>query len=150
MGLLDRTMATLLRLREAARDDRRAELAEALRAHDIVSTWIDQVNRELEDLRGSCRQAAGPGTVDVDHLAASQRYELLLKAKRQQLQTQQQRLVPEIERRRQALVHANREVRVLEKLRENQHDRYREEENRRQIKILDEVAQVRVFKEDDP
>ncbi len=144
------TMATLLRLREAARDDRRAELAEALRAHDTVCTWIDQVNRELEELRSTCRQAAGPGTVDVDHLTESQRYEILLKAKRQQFQGQKERLAPEIERRRQALVHANRDVRVLEKLRENQRDRYREEENRRQIKILDEVAQVRVLKEDDP
>jgi flagellar export protein FliJ len=143
-------MATLLRLREAARDDRRAELAEALRAHDTICTWIDQVNRELEDLRSTCRRVAGPGTVDVDLLTTAQRYELLLKAKRQQLQGQKERLMPEIERRRQALVHANRDVRVLEKLRENQHDRYREEENRRQIKILDEVAQVHSLKEDDP
>jgi flagellar export protein FliJ len=143
------SMATLLRLREAARDDRRAELAEALRAHETLGQWIDQANREVDRLHGACRQVAGPGTVDVDRLAAAQRYELLLRAKLQQLHAQRERLTPEIERRRQALVHANRDVRVLEKLRENQHQRYQAEGERRQVRILDEVAQMRALGEDD-
>jgi flagellar export protein FliJ len=144
------SMATLLRLREAARDDRRAELAEALRAHETLCLWVDQANAELERLHGACRQAAGPGTVDVDRLAAAQRYELLLRAKLQQLHAQREQLAPEIERRRQALVYANRDVRVLEKLRDHQHQRHEAEAERRQVKVLDEVAQVRALREDEP
>jgi flagellar protein FliJ len=53
---------------------------------------------------------------------------------------QRKQLAVEIERRREALLAANREVRVLEKLRDHQMERYREEENRRDIKRLDEVA----------
>ena len=46
-------------------------------------------------------------------------------------------------------MHANRDVRVLEKLRENQHQRYQAEGERRQVRILDEVAQMRALGEDD-
>jgi flagellar export protein FliJ len=143
-------MATLLRLREATRDDRRVELAEALRAHETLCEWIDQANREVHRLQGECRQAAGPGMVDVDRLAAAQCYEIALRARMQQLHAQRERLAPEIERRRQAVVFANRDVRVLEKLRENQQQRYQAEDQRRQVKILDEVAQIRALREDDP
>jgi flagellar FliJ protein len=141
------SMATLLRLREAARDDRRAELAEALRAHDTLGLWIERAQAEVEQLHGACRRAAGPGPVDVDRLAAAQRYELLLRAKLRQLHAQRDQLAPEIERRRQALVYADRDVRVLEKLRENQHQRHQADAERQQVKLLDEVAQLQALKE---
>ena len=47
----------------------------------------------------------------------------------------------ELRRRQQALVEANREVRVLELLREKQWTRHRDEEARQEMKQLDEVAQ---------
>jgi flagellar export protein FliJ len=53
----------------------------------------------------------------------------------------------EIERRREVLVEADRDVRVLEKLREKQTERHRYEENRREIRQLDEVAQLRATRE---
>jgi flagellar FliJ protein len=46
----------------------------------------------------------------------------------------------EIEKRREALVDADRDVRSLEQLREAQLERHREEQERRQMKVLDEVA----------
>ena len=46
----------------------------------------------------------------------------------------------EVDRRRQALVEANRSVRVLELLRDRQLEQHREREKLRQIKELDEVA----------
>ena len=73
----------------------------------------------------------------------SQRYEVTLRAYEKQTLAQRERLAVEIERRREALLAANREVRVLEKLREHQIERHREEENRRDIKRLDEIAQQR-------
>ena len=55
----------------------------------------------------------------------------------------------EIERRGEALVDANRQVRVLETLRQKQLDRHRQGENRQEIKQLDETAGRRTPKEDD-
>jgi flagellar protein FliJ len=140
-------LATLLRLREAARDERRAELAEAYRVDDVLQQRLEGVGDELDCLRELCRRCAGPGAVDVDRLVESQRYELSLKSQQRELQMQRQSVTAEIERRRLALVEANREVRVLENLREKQAARDRQEQNRREIKQLDEVSQRRVARE---
>ncbi|MCC6125577.1 MAG: flagellar export protein FliJ [Pirellulales bacterium] len=136
-------LATLLKLREAARDERQAELSEAYRADDILNERLRQIHDELAALSVGCRKAAGPGAVNIDLLIESQRYEVTLRVYEKQTRAQRERLALEIERRREALLAANREVKVLEKLREQQLERHREEENRRDVKRLDEVAQRR-------
>ena len=141
-------LATLLRLREAARDERRMELAEAYRLDDLLQERFDHVSGQLLGLRDQCRRAAGPGPVDVDQLVEAQRYELALRAQQMQLEQQRESVAAEIERRRRAMVEANRDVRVLEMLRENQARRHRREEGRREIKQLDEVAGRRAAREE--
>jgi len=141
-------LATLLRLRETARDQRREELAEAYRADDLLREQLARTEQEIGWLRGQCRRAAAPGTVNVDQLVEAQRYEVVLKARQKQLQGQREQIGAEIERRRQALVVANRNVRVLEKLREHQARRHREVENRREIKQLDEAAGLLAVREE--
>lgn len=133
-------LATLLRLREETRDQRRAELAEAYHADDLLRQQIQEADEAISELLDQCRKAAGPGVVDIDRLVAAGRYELTLRAQQKELAGQRERVVAEIQRRRQTLVEANREVRVLEKLREKQARRYREKENRLEVKRLDEVA----------
>ena len=140
-------LAPLLKLRESVRDERRGELAEAYHADDLLQQQIGQTQQQMQNLQELCRQQVSPGTVDVDRLVESQRHELLLKSQEKQLLQQKQRLSDEIERRRQLLVEANREVRVLEKLREKQSQRHQDEENRRQVKQLDEVAGQRAARE---
>lgn len=140
-------LATLLRLREATRDERRAELAEAYRADDLLREHLDRVGRELSWLQAQCRKVAGPGTVDVDRLVEAQRYEVTLRAQQGQLAGQREAVSAEIDRRRQTLLHADRDVRLLEKLREKQARRHHQEENRREIKELDEVAGQRTTRE---
>ena len=143
-------LATLLRLREAARDERRTELAEAYRADDILRQGLDRVGKQLGWLQDGCRKAAGPGTVDVDRLVEAQRYELVLRTQQSRLGQQREAVTAEIDRRRQSLVGANRDVRLLEKLRQHQAQRHRQTENRREIKQLDEVAGQRAAREDLP
>jgi flagellar export protein FliJ len=54
----------------------------------------------------------------------------------------------EVDRRRQSLVEADREVKVLEKLREQQLARHNTEQAKREIKQLDAVAiQLAIGKE---
>jgi flagellar export protein FliJ len=136
-------LATLLKLREATRDERQAELAEAYRADDILVERIEYINGELQSMKSGCRQAVSPGAVNIDLLIESQRYEVTLRAYEKQTLEHRKRLAVEIDRRREALLAANREVRVLEKLREHQIEAFRAEENRKDIKRLDEVAQQR-------
>jgi flagellar FliJ protein len=140
-------LATLMRLRENTRDERRSELAEAYRVDDLIKQRIESLVAEMDSLKTQRRATAGPGTVDVDSLVEAQRYEAALKTQQAQFKEQRQAIAGEIQSRQQRLVEANREVRVLEKLREKQLDKYRKEENRREAKVLDEVALQQVFRE---
>jgi flagellar protein FliJ len=143
-------LATLQRLRENLRDERRSQLADAYRADEILQEQEARLEQERAGLAGALREAAGPGEIEVDRLLADHRYSLLLSAQQKHLGQQRQAVAQEIERRRQLLIEADREVRVLEKLKEQQRQRHRDEENRQDIKQLDEVAQRRVDREDVP
>ena len=140
-------LSTLLRLREAARDERRAELAEAYRVDDTLRQQLQRTDQELQSLRAQRRQGMQPGAVDVDRLVESQRYEMTLSAQRLQIVRQRETVQGEIERRRQVLVEANRDVRVLENLRDKQAGQHRQQEERREMKRIDEVAQQQALRE---
>lgn len=142
-------LATLMKLRESVRDERRAFLAEAYEAERILLERLHEVEETLSALRNGLRSAMGPGTIDVDRLIESQRYELMLKAHVSQMNQQRKMLEEEIERRRQALMLADRDVRVLEKLRERQLEEHRQQENLQEIKRLDEVGSRRRLGEAD-
>lgn len=133
-------LATLQRLREADRDERRTQLADAERAEDIVRARIGEIDGELARLRGEAARLSRPGAINVDALMETERYELLLAAERQSAMHQQKLVSEEVERRRLALVAADREVRVLERLRETQQQRHRQEAERQERKQLDETA----------
>ncbi len=142
-------LATLLRLRESARDERRQQLGQAYRAEELVRREEERLAGELAGLRDAARRVGGPGAIDVDRLLETQRYEMLVRAQQQHVAGQRQAVRAEVERRRQALVEANREVDVLEKLRQRQFERFRDEENRQDIRRLDEAGQMRVLREDE-
>jgi flagellar export protein FliJ len=133
-------LATLLRLRESDRDERRSHLADAQRAEDIVRARIAEIDGETSRLRGESARLSRPGAVNVDVLMEINRFELLLVAERQAAVQQQKLVAEEVERRRLALVAADREVRVLERLRETQQERHRQDAERQERKQLDESA----------
>ena len=133
-------LASLLRLRESRRDECRVALAEAHRADELLAKQLDGLGRELDALRAFCRLKASPGNVDIDRLVEAQRYELVTRSRQQHVAQQRQTLAAEIERRRRTLVEADREARVLEKLRQRQAEQHRREEEQREAKRLDEVA----------
>ena len=143
-------LATLLRLRESARDERRTQLAQAFRADELLEDKNRILEEHLADMRRRTRQAASPGEIDVDRLLEARRFETVLLAQKEHVRNQQEMVRIEIERRRQALVAANREVRILENLRARQYGRHQAEENRQETKQLDEAAQLRALREDRP
>ena len=133
-------LATLLRLRESARDQRRSQLAEAYRAEQALLDQSRRVGDELAALMRVCREVSGPGELNLDRLLSARRYEVTLRAEQRDLKDKVDAVRAEIDRRREALVAANRAVRVLELLRDRQIEQHREKERIREIKELDEVA----------
>jgi flagellar FliJ protein len=147
MGKFKFRLATLLRLREATRQDRRAELAEAYRVDDVLRQQLARLENELAALSAQCRKTVEPGEVDVDRLVEAQRYQVALRSQEFQIGRQIEAVQAEIQRRHQNLLEANREVRVLENLRDKQAFQHLQEEDRRERKRLDEIAQQRVLRE---
>jgi flagellar FliJ protein len=133
-------LAPLLRLRESIRDERRAALAEAYRALDILNDRQRELKQEIAALARDYRRSSAPGSLDVDRLLRRHRHELSLRSGEKELARQNGLIVEEIERRREALVAADRDVRVLEKLRERQAERHTQDEAKRDLKQLDEIA----------
>jgi flagellar export protein FliJ len=132
-------LASVLRMRCAQRDERRAELAQAFQAEEILRQQKHEIACELAELR---RQRTTPGgELNVDVLLDAARYEFVLSAQQQALEEQTEKVSAEIERRRQALVAADQQVRTLEKLQETQQQRHHAAEQTREQSYLDEVAQ---------
>jgi flagellar export protein FliJ len=129
----------MLRLREATRDERRGLLAQAYAAQQKLTDQRQELERQLAEHRGGKLEGA-KGRVNIDRLLDANRYQLVLQTEMNVLKHQEAALEAEIEKRRQALVVADRDVRVLEKLRDKQYERYLEQEAVIQGKQLDEIA----------
>jgi len=136
-------LQTLRRLREIHRDEQRSRLATAFEAERILSEQRSAVAAESVALGQSQRRLMQQSALDVNQLLASQRYQLALEAQSRTLAEQAAKLAEEIERRRLAVVEADREVRVLDKLEERQRREYRQASERAETKVLDEVATTR-------
>ena len=135
-------LETVLRLRIAERDERRGELAKALRAAEILEERRQQVAEEMQENQELARKLAEPGSANVNRILQTHRYEAILKGSLAQISIQEKQVAAEVERRRQILTEADRQVRVLEKLEVRQRDEHRRKELHQEMKQLDEVAAV--------
>jgi len=131
------------KVRSARRDERRGGLADAFRAEEVLAKQRAALAAEQAELRGLQRSAAAERYLDVNRLLEAQQYETVLRARQQELARQETLLTIETERRRKALVEAEREVRALELLDGRHRDAHRRRQRRSDIKELDEVAAAR-------
>jgi flagellar protein FliJ len=79
---------TLLRLRLADRDQRRADLAKALRAVEMLRGEERTLMQQQAEAAQRGRQLKSPGDADVESLLRTHRYEVVLIAQRRLLATQ--------------------------------------------------------------
>ncbi len=137
-------LATLQKLRELHRDELRGKLAEAYQAQQVLEEQLVAIQSELEAARGSHLDVIQHEEIDVVQLLETQRFQSILQSQLATLEGQTKLLATEVERRRQAVVEADREVRVLEKLYERQHAQHRKQLAQIEGKQLDEIAAQRV------
>jgi flagellar FliJ protein len=131
----------LLSVRETERRQRRAQLAETLDEQRHLLERQAALERELDEQRQLVRRSASPGVLDAGRLLRASRYQLAVRRQLGDLAGQLQTLGLEVERRRQALLEADREVRVLEKLRERKLRRFAERQLAAERRELDEAGQ---------
>lgn len=133
-------LASVLKLRESARDQRRLALAETLVADADLERQLEQVRDELAALRLGQPASGSAATIDLARLVEADRYASVLHGRQQSLLDQRRLLAEEIDNRRAAVVEADADVRALEKLREAEWSRHRDAQQRSENKQLDEVA----------
>ncbi|NLF08169.1 MAG: flagellar export protein FliJ [Pirellulaceae bacterium] len=133
-------LATLLRLRQTARDECRLRLAEARRNEEDLRDRLTRLADERKRLQSRRRRAAPTGDVDVDGVVEIERYAAMLDSEESRLNTRLTTLAGEIDLHRQSLLKADREAQSLEKLRDKQLHRHRREENRKEEKLQNETA----------
>lgn len=117
-------------------------MAKALRALEVLQSELAKLRVEQREVADRGRALKAPGGADVDALLATHRYDMLLTVKRLQVSEQISQVEGECERRRLALVEADRSVRVLEKLRERREADYRRQAERLETRQLDEVGNL--------
>ncbi len=133
-------LESLLKLRVAERDRRREDLANAYRADQVLEQRLEMMNQAIAETQRLAKDRSAPGMIQVDRLLDVHRYELVLHAQRRHVVQQRQVVAAEIERRRQALVEADRELRILEKLREKHAQDFTYNEHKAQVRLLDEIG----------
>ncbi|RCS41376.1 hypothetical protein DTL42_22720 [Bremerella cremea] len=133
-------LETYLRLKIAARDQCRAELAEVLRAEEQLKQQQVEIAEEIDGQHDYIRQATQSGSVNLDLITAAQRQVMFLKAADQEKQMLMKQLLPHIQQRRQALIDADHEVRTLEKLKEQKQVQHLQRESALEAKQMDEIA----------
>ena len=131
----------LIKIRKNVLQECQAELAKAYSARTILEDRLLEVENQLAEGTATARSLMQPGqTVNVEHLLGIRRQEMFLLANKDVLTQDMQKIDEEIERCRAAVVAANKEVKILEKLKEKRYEQYLEEEKREEIKAMDEIA----------
>lgn len=136
-------LSTLQRLRESHRDEMRSKLAEAYQAERLLGERADAIRAEEVKLREAQREFLQDANTDANRLLDVQRYAAALKGQLSTIQSQSKVLAEEIEKRRLALVNADQQVRVLEKLHERQLTEHHRQQQSVEAKTLDEIASQR-------
>ena len=142
-------LESLKQLREAERQQRRIELAEAFHAESLLREHASRLEQAIRDIEQRSRVISLPGRVQVDRVLDTHRYKLLLKAQLMALSQKEAQIQSEIERRRTALAASDRDVRVLEKLRERKQQEHDAAELKRELLQLDESAVQRWSRDKD-
>ena len=138
-------MATLLKVLEDRRSALREELSQADQALAILEGQVQQIDQDALDRLQAIRQSV-VGQVDVDWIVSNRRHAFVLKLQRAELRRNIDFVKDERERRRVALMEADREVEKLERMREQWLERRQQEQQRKDQQRLDELSTIGFFR----
>ena len=131
----------LIKIRENILRECQAELAKAYDARRILEEALQDIENQITEGTASARSLMQPGQkVNVEHLLGLRRQEMYLRANQNDLMQKMQVIDEEIERRRLTVVAANKNLKIVEKLKEKRYEKYLEEEKTKETKAMDEIA----------
>jgi flagellar FliJ protein len=132
-------LEAVLRYRNIMADERRREFLEAKKLVDEEKVRREEMARE----RGQVQDEIVRGFEDRAPMSAiTAAYHMVgrLESAMQESLRRQKQLEAEVERRRQAMIHANQEKQVMESLKERRREEFVREEDRVEQAFLDELS----------
>lgn len=133
-------LAPLKKLREAYRDELQGKLAEAYQAEQLLEEQITTTTQQIERCLEQNRDSLASNTADANSLLDAQRYLTVLRTQQATLYKQHELVSAEVQKRHQAVVEANRQVRMLDKLHDRKLDAHRRAQVLLEHKQMDEIA----------
>lgn len=130
-------LQSIMKLREAERNEKQAELAEAIQADQILVQQVLSINQKLNDVSVEIRDVQRT-SIDVDHLLGMKRFQAELRGQIVELLNQRQQLEQEIARRQNNLAEANKSLKTIQKLEDNAKAEHRQEMDKKEQEVLDE------------
>ena len=129
----------VLRHRKTLEEQRQRELAVAQGEMARLQAELREIDAATQGVSTDVRDNRLTGTLDMAYLAAHRRFVLAMQRKAlavaQRMAAQQQ----VVDAARRALTEAAKQRKIMEKLRERQHERWKSEEAQKQLAELDEV-----------
>lgn len=140
MSKTEFSLQAVQQLREAERDQCRQQLAATRELQTRAEGTIVELRTRLAELRTAVRMALAPGTLEIGVLVDRAKQEQRL---RELLRSEEQRrgeLADRSQLQREALAASDREVRLLQRMSERQHQRRLNEQQRRESREIDDLA----------
>lgn len=130
-------------LRKSERDARRTELALTLAEQARLESQRQALHAKLIAAQQQSRAMRAAGALTVESLVRGQQFEAALRSELEVLSELQAAASSAVDHAREALISAEREVQMLEKLYQRQLADYQLEQGRAETRLLDEVAAMR-------
>ena len=133
-------LEALLRQRQSAERERQRELALCQAEMVRLQQELKQLNDELQGSDADMKANRLMGALDVAFLAAHRRYSLAMQRKGQGLVQDLARQQKKVDDAQRLLAEAAKKRKVIEKLREKQFERWRQEIERKEQAAADEAG----------
>ncbi len=130
----------LITIRDNLLKEQQAVLARAYEARRIVEEQQTGLEQELAENAESAREMTRQSTVNVPYLLGLNRHEAALLEQKKELEAVLVKIDEEIERCRNLVMEANKELKIVQKLKEKRKEKYDAEEAQKETKMLDEIA----------
>ncbi len=134
---------TMLKIRRQREDEHKRIVADRIRQIAETQEQIASLGRQIGEEMDAMRSRQSPGTIDIQQAIRHRHWLGHLHRNALEAESRLRYLEAKLVQERAALAEAARQRRILEKLKERQHDRFVREQDRRETLQLDELATVR-------
>ncbi len=134
---------TMLKVRRQREDQHKRVVAGRLRQITQVHEQIGAIDRQIQDEIGAVRAGQEAGTIDIQQVMRHRSWLSHLHRGSLEAEGRLRFLEARLAQERAVLTEAVKQRRILDKLKERQWRRYRQEEDRRETRESDELTTVR-------